>query len=240
MGLGISSDTLIEDLNSIGDTSRQSRFLGRLSRRIEQPLLFLGLWSANTNTPELSTMTPSEGSFMKVIDASDSSILGSCKSTDWILYSDSQWVLVSLSLEEVVSNILTFTAPNSVRVARSSAISDGYLSSSDWVTFNNKQSHLGNGLTFLDSPSNSSTSIMSSRAIQLLLSQIIMQATVGDRKANALWDPTINRPEIRDGAGVVGYNYYVKYTASVDIGNGVRTFNQGQIISYVGATREWK
>lgn len=236
MGLALSSDTLIGELNNLTNPLVDNKILYRLQQELKNSVLFLGLWNAGNNTPDLSTLNPSEGSFMKIVNASDNSILGECKCNDWILYINHQWMIIPLTLTETVSQVLILNTPNNITVKKSDDTTDGYLSSTDWNTFNNKQQFIGNNLSFTDSVSNSSTSIMSARAIQSLVS------TSGNitYRPNAIWDPLIDRPQIRDGAGIPGYNYLVLNNATVDIGSGVRSFMSGQILVYNSSTLRWE
>lgn len=248
MGLTLSSDLLLDELNNI-DNDSDKRMVRGLANRfldiksiIKNSVKFLGFWDAISNYPPL-TNTVEEGSVYKVSVASDSSILGRCLCNDWILFADGQWNIIRLTLQEVGSNVLMINPPNVITVKRATISNDGYLAADDWNVFNSKQSFLGDDLIFSDSTIsngiNDQRTIISSRAVRNLIANsgggggVILLA-------NELWNPSTNRPELKDDAGVVGYNYYVSSTASVDLGLGLRMFTLGQIISYNKITKKWE
>jgi hypothetical protein len=81
---------------------------------------------------------------------------GFLSSTDWNTFNNKQNALTFGNLTEATSSVLTITAGTgvvigtgtSIQVKQSSAIQDGFLSSTDWNTFTNKQP-AGNYITAL-------------------------------------------------------------------------------------------
>lgn len=75
---------------------------------------------------------------------------GFLTSTDWNTFNAKQSALTFGDLTENISNVLTILngvgavigAGTSIEIQQSTSIQDGYLSSTDWNTFNNKQSAL--------------------------------------------------------------------------------------------------
>lgn len=76
----------------------------------------------------------------------DSTHNGYLSSTDWNTFNGKQNTITKGNLTETVSNVLTITGGTdavigtgtTIQMAQSSGSSDGYLSSADWTTFNNK------------------------------------------------------------------------------------------------------
>ena len=108
---------------------------------------------------------------------------GYLSSTDWSTFNDKQDSITQGNLTESTSSILTITggtnavigSGTTIAVAQSSGTTDGYLSSTDWTTFNNKGigdvsgSGTANQLTYWDG----SSSITGS-------TKFTIDATVGD------------------------------------------------------------
>lgn len=237
MGLTLSSDLLLEELNAVSDTSRNFKLIKGLVQKVQDTGLFLGLWDCANNTPDITTLTPNEGSFFKVTNAANTSPVGTCLSGDWVIYLDNAWSVIRLTIQETGSSVLIISAPNNITVRQSNTNSDGYLSSADWNRFNSKQQFIADNLSFSDTPSaNGPNVIMSARAV----SQLLSASTNVCKVPHALWYPSTNRPELRDNAGLLGYNYYVAETQSIDLGLGTRLFTVGSVISYNIVNKKWE
>lgn len=86
---------------------------------------------------------------------SSASNRGLLTSTDWSTFNNKQDALTLNNLTESTSNILTITggtnsvigSGTTIQVKQASGIQSGYLSSTDWTTFNNKQPLLTNPVT---------------------------------------------------------------------------------------------
>lgn len=104
-----------------------------------------GLFSATTPISYNSTT----GAFS--ISQANSTTNGYLSSADWTTFNSKQSALTLGNVSEVSSNVLMFpdggtgkTIGNlTIQVVQSSASTNGYLSSTDWSTFNNKQAALG-------------------------------------------------------------------------------------------------
>lgn len=242
MGLSLSGDLLLDELNNIDDSSRNFRMIKGLVSTIKK-VSFLGLWNASTNQPPLDTgAVVDEGSFYNVSVGSETSVVGRCLSGDWIVYLNNNWSVIRVSFQESVSNILLITPPNNITVRKSSSIQDGYLSSTDWTLFNSKQQAIENSpsvLKFSDSSSSASDTILSARVVQSLVSGSVVTAE-REIVPNTIWNSLLNRPELRDDAGVPGFYYQVSHTATVDLGLGARLFVAKSIIKFNVVSRRWE
>lgn len=102
------------------------------------------------------------------ITKSDASTDGYLSSTDWTTFSGKQDALTFGDLTETTSSILTITGGAnavigsgvSIAVSLASGSTNGYLSSTDWTTFNNKQ----DALTFTAPLSNTSGTVSISQS----------------------------------------------------------------------------
>lgn len=80
---------------------------------------------------------------------------GFLTATDWSTFNGKQNTLIFGNLSESVSSVLTINggtnavigSGTTIQMTQSSSITDGYLSSTDWNTFNNKQNALTNPVT---------------------------------------------------------------------------------------------
>ena len=89
------------------------------------------------------------------IPKATSTVSGYLSSTDWNTFNNKQNTITQGNLSETVSNVLTISggtnavigSGTTIQMTQSSSITDGYLSSTDWNTFNNKQNALTNPVT---------------------------------------------------------------------------------------------
>lgn len=110
-----------------------------------------GITEATSSVLTLSNNTAvTVGPAMTIqVKKSSSTVDGYLSSTDWSTFNGKQDSLTPGSLTEATSSILTITGGNgavvpntgtTIAVKKSSATQDGYLSSTDWNTFNSKAS----------------------------------------------------------------------------------------------------
>lgn len=125
-------------------------------------------------------------------------------------------------------------------ISQSNTSTDGYLSSTDWNTFNNKQNALGytpeniankgvaNGYVPLDS---------GVKIPAIYLPNSVMQYI-------STWDPSTNTPALSDGTGTGGYVYYVNAAYSGTIPGltdpTMYNFQLGNIIIYSSSLGKWE
>lgn len=236
MGLTLSGDLLLDELNAVGDSTKEFKMIKGLASTLRK-ISFLGLWDASINQPTLEAAD--EGSFYNVSVGAESSVVGRCLSGDWIIYLNGNWSVIRVTLQESSSNILIIEPPNNITVKKASTTQDGYLSAVDWTSFNSKQQAIQNApsvLKFSDMPSSSSSdTILSARAVQSI-------ATGGSVEvyADALWNPTLNKPELRDNAGIPRFKYMVSHDGVIDLGSGSRSFTAKSIISYNSTSQKWE
>lgn len=239
MGLSLSGDLLLDELNSIDDPNRQFRMIRGLASSLStlKKTSFLGFWNAVTNEPTLGSVE--EGSFYSVSVGAETSVVGRCLSGDWIIYLNSNWSIIRVTLQESISNILIINPPNNITVKKSSVSQDGFLSAVDWNTFNSKQESIQNApsnLKFSDlTSSSSSDTILSARAVHSLAANGGLEV-----HPNALWNPNTNKPELRDNAGLPNYRYLVISDGNADLGSGNRLFTAKSIIGYNVDSKKWE
>lgn len=165
-----------------------------------------------------------------------------------ILFASPDWVNATLSgdvasvngsggvtlnkgdLTETTSSILTITggtgavlgAGTSIEVQQSSTTDDGYLSSTDWNTFNNKQSTsekgMANGYASLDSGGKVPIGQLPSSVMEY----------------KGAWDAATNTPTLADGTGDNGDVYRVSVAGTQNLGSGNITFDVGDWVIYNG------
>lgn len=120
-----------------------------------------------------------------------------------------------------VSAISSATAPlqyssGVISITQSSGSTNGYLSSTDWTTFNSKQAALGytaenqankgaaNGYAPLDGSSKVSTTYLPA-------------AVLGSVNYQGTWDASLNSPSLASGVGTKGYYYVVSVAGSTNL-----------------------
>src|SRR3982751_4608127 len=116
-------------------------FINLIPPRIQFPLNYKGSWNASTNTPTLVSSVGTKGDFYIVSVAGSTNLNGvsTWNIGDWVVFNGSAWQKVDNS-----QNVVTVTAPlafNSgvLSISVATTLANGYLSSIDWTTFNNKQ-----------------------------------------------------------------------------------------------------
>lgn len=130
----------------------------------------------------------------------DSTHNGYLSSTDWNTFNGKQNTITKGNLTEAVSNVLTITGGTdavigtgtTIQMAQSSGTSNGYLSSTDWTTFNNK----GNGNALTSQPLSQFASTTSAE-----LAGVISNETGYTTGAVLVFNanPTLNGVTIGDG-----------------------------------------
>ena len=113
----------------------------------------VGLTTGTTGTDVNVTNSPitSSGTFVLNIPIASASNTGKLSSTDWSTFNSKQSALTFGNLTETTSSILTITggtgsvigSGTTIAVAQANASTSGFLSSTDWNTFNNKTSNTG-------------------------------------------------------------------------------------------------
>jgi hypothetical protein len=172
---------------------------------------------------------------------------GFLSSTDWNTFNSKQSALTLGNVSEVSSNVLMFpdggtgkTIGNlSIQVVQASASTNGYLSSTDWTTFNNKQNALTFG-NFTEATSSVLTITGGTNAIiGSGLSVQVKQAntTTSGFLSSTDWN-TFNSKQSALTNPVTGTgttNYVTKWTSSSAIGNSL-IFDNGTGIGIGTAT----
>ena len=112
----------------------------------------VGLTTGTTGTDVNVTNSPitSSGTIVLNIPTASASNTGKLSSTDWSTFNAKQSALTFGNLTEATSSILTITggtgsvigSGTSIAVQQATTSTSGYLSSTDWNTFNSKQSAL--------------------------------------------------------------------------------------------------
>ena len=112
----------------------------------------VGLTTGTTGTDVNVTNSPitSSGTIVLNIPTASASNTGKLSSTDWSTFNAKQSALTFGNLTETTSSILTITggtgsvigSGTSIAVQQATTSTSGYLSSTDWNTFNSKQSAL--------------------------------------------------------------------------------------------------
>ena len=156
------------------------------------------------------------------ITQSSTSANGFLSSTDWNTFNGKQNALTLGNITEVNSNVFMFpdggtgkTIGNfSIQMIQAGATYNGYLSSTDWTTFNNKQ----NAIT-LTTTGTSGASTFSAGTLNIPQYQREITLTTTGTSGNAtLSSGTLNIPNY--GSAISGTtNYVTKFTSSTAIGN---------------------
>jgi len=112
----------------------------------------VGLTTGITGTDVNVTNSPitSSGTIVLNIPIASATNTGKLSSTDWSTFNSKQSALTFGNLTEATSNILTITggtgsvigSGTSIEIQQATTSTSGYLSSTDWNTFNSKQSAL--------------------------------------------------------------------------------------------------
>jgi len=112
----------------------------------------VGLTTGITGTDVNVTNSPitSSGTIVLNIPIASATNTGKLSSTDWSTFNSKQSALTFGNLTEATSNILTITGGSgsvigsgtSIEIQQATTSTSGYLSSTDWNTFNSKQSAL--------------------------------------------------------------------------------------------------
>jgi hypothetical protein len=161
------------------------------------------------------------------ITQANTSTNGFLSSTDWNTFNGKQSTLTLGNVTEVASNVLLFpdggtnkTVGNlSIQVVQAGASTNGYLSSSDWTTFNNKQATVT-----LTTTGTTGASTFSAGTLNIPQYQgVITVTTTGTSGAATLTSNTLNIPQYQavltnpvTGTGTT--NYVSKFTSSSAIG----------------------
>jgi len=118
----------------------------------KQPTLTIGNFTDSTSAADGITVTNGTGAVIgsgtSIAQAQSSgSQNGYLSSTDWTTFNNKQATITTGNLTEATSSVLTITGGTgavigsgaSIQVKQASGSVSGYLSSTDWTTFNNKQ-----------------------------------------------------------------------------------------------------
>ena len=111
-----------------------------------------GLGSFSATTP----LAYNSGTGAFTIQVANSGQNGYLTSTDWNTFNNKQSTITTGNLTEAVSSVLTITggtgavigSGTTIQIKQASATVNGYLSSTDWTTFNSKQTQI-NGTGFV-------------------------------------------------------------------------------------------
>lgn len=113
-------------------------------------LNYLGTWNANTNSPTITSGVGSNGDYYIVGTPGTTNIDGisSWDIGDWIIFGGSAWQKIDNSETTGYVTSVGVTAPiassggttPTISISQANGSTDGYLSSTDWTTFNNKVS----------------------------------------------------------------------------------------------------
>jgi hypothetical protein len=177
------------------------------------------------------------------ITQASTSANGFLSSTDWNTFNGKQNALTLGNVTEVASNVLMFpdggtnkTIGNlSIQVVQAGASTNGYLSSTDWTTFNNKQ-----GAITFTTTGTTGASTFSSGALNIPQYQgQITLTTTGTSGAATFTSNTLNIPQYQAAltnpvTGTGTTNYVSKFTSSSAIGNS-SIFDNGTTV-FINAT----
>jgi len=204
---------------------------------------YKGLWSAATNTPTLANGTGDTGD-VYICSAAGSVNFGAGAITfaigDYVIYSGSIWqrssgavgTVTSVGLSSATSGVtigsspITTSGTITLAIATATTSQNGLLSSTDWATFNGKESVL----TF-SSPLVRTTNTISIPAATTSVNGYLASAdfttfnnkqnaitltTTGTSGASTLVGATLNIPNY--GSALTGYVPYTGATQDVDLG----------------------
>jgi hypothetical protein len=112
-------------------------------------LNYLGTWNANTNSPSITSGVGSNGDYYIVGTPGATNIDGisSWDIGDWIIFGGSAWQKIDNSETTGYVTSVSGTAPvvssggttPAISMAAANGSTNGYLTSTDWTTFNGKQ-----------------------------------------------------------------------------------------------------
>jgi hypothetical protein len=171
------------------------------------------------------------------ITQASTSTNGFLSSTDWNTFNGKQSALTLGNVSEVVSNVLMFpdggtnkTIGNlTIQVVQAGSTTNGFLSTTDWNTFNNKQ-----GTITLTTTGTSGAATLSSGTLNIPQYQrAITLTTTGTSGAATFSGGTLNIPQYQTAltnpvTGTGTTNYVTKWTSSSAIGDS-SIFDNGNI-----------
>jgi hypothetical protein len=175
------------------------------------------------------------------ISQANTSTNGFLSSTDWNTFNSKQNALTLGNVSEVVSNVLMFpdggtgkTIGNlSIQVVQASASTNGFLSSTNWTTFNNKQNAITGAATTI-----TTSDLTASRALISNASGKVDVSTVTSTELGYLSGVTsaIQTQLNTKASSFTGTtNYIAKFTSSSAIGNSL-IFDNGTSVGIGTAT----
>jgi hypothetical protein len=165
------------------------------------------------------------------ITQANTSTNGFLSSTDWNTFNSKQNALTLGNVSEVSSNVLMFpdggtgkTIGNlSIQVVQASASTNGYLSSTDWTTFNNKQATITGAATTITTSDLTASRALTSNASGKVDVSTVTSTELGylsgvtsaiqtqlNAKQNTITNPVT-------GTGTT--NYVTKWTSTSAVGN---------------------
>lgn len=174
------------------------------------------------------------------ISQANTSTNGFLSSTDWNTFNSKQNALTLGNVSEVSSNVLMFpdggtgkTIGNlTIQVVQASASTNGYLSSTDWTTFNNKQATITGGASTITTSNLTASRALTSNASGKVDVSTVTSTELGylsgvtsaiqtqlNAKQNTITNPVT-------GTGTT--NYVTKWTSSSVVGNS-SIFDNGNI-----------
>jgi hypothetical protein len=158
------------------------------------------------------------------VKASSTSQSGYLSNTDWNIFNGKQNALTIGNLTEATSSVLTITGGSSsiigsglfIQVKQAGGAQSGYLSSTDWTTFNNKQSALSFGNVTESTSSVLSITGGSGAVIGSGLSIQVAQASTSTAGylSSADWNTFNNKQSSLSFANLTGTNDQVNLSAS--------------------------
>ena len=174
------------------------------------------------------------------ITQANTSTNGFLSSTDWNTFNSKQSALTLGNVSEVSSNVLMFpdggtgkTIGNlTIQVVQASASTNGYLSSTDWTTFNSKQATITGGASTITTSNLTASRALTSNASGKVDVSTVTSTELGylsgvtsaiqtqlNAKQNTITNPVT-------GTGTT--NYVTKWTSSSAVGNS-SIFDNGNI-----------
>ncbi len=129
----------------------------------------------------------------------------------------------SISTTAPLSGGGDLSADRTLSIPAATSSADGYLSSADWTTFNNKQSTSEkaqpNGYASLDGGGKIPAAQLPNSVMEFL----------------GAWDASTNTPTLADGTGNSGDVYRVSVAGTQNLGSGAQTFGVGDWVMYNGS-----
>ena len=142
------------------------------------------------------------------------------------------------AVTEATSSVLTLVGwtnatigSPTIQVKLATTSQSGYLSSTDWNTFNNKQPALG------FTPENSANKGITNGYAPLDGAAKVPYANLPSAIMTYLgaWNASTNTPTLADGTGDTGDTYRVSVAGTQNLGSGAQTFFVGDFVIYDGA-----